>query len=55
MPWIYKGKEINKIIDLPKQFQDYFGFIYCIKLNYKGENFEYSFFLLQKKKFQKKD
>ena len=28
--WLYEGKEIKSLDDIPKEFQDYVGVVYCI-------------------------
>ena len=58
MSWIYEGKAISKISDLPKDKQNSFGFIYCIVLNHGGQSYEYygrkNFFSVRTKRASKK-
>lgn len=58
MSWIYEGKNILSLSDLPKDKQDYFGFIYCIVLSYKGKSYEYygkkNFFSVRTKRASQK-
>lgn len=56
--WMYEGREISKIEDLPKDKNNHFGFIYCIVLSYKGNSYEYygrkNFFSVRSKVASKK-
>lgn len=58
MSWIYQGRIINKISDLPEEEREAFGFIYCIVLNHGGKSFEYygrkNFFSVKTKRVSKK-
>ena len=58
MGWLYQGKTVNKITDLPKAEQDAFGFIYCIVLNHGGKSYEYygrkNFFSVKTKRASQK-
>lgn len=58
MNWIYEGKEIISLKDLPDDKKEYFGFIYCIVLNFKGKSYEYygkkNFFSVRTKRASKK-
>lgn len=58
MGWIYEGKVITKISDLPEKERKAFGFIYCIVLNHGGNSYEYygkkNFFSVKTKRASKK-
>lgn len=56
MSWIFEGKEITKITDLPKKHRDAYGYIYCLVVKDTGKEYIGSkiFFTTRSKKASNK-